>query len=72
MRETVSKELRQQQAENRFYEISQTLINLGYEHPDSLEPAAQIAERAPSGQRLVQSPERRGHHGSPQGGGKRL
>ena len=41
VRETVSKELRQQQAENRFYEISQTLINLGYEHPDSLEPAAQ-------------------------------
>lgn len=40
VRETVNKELRQQQAESRFYEISQTLANIGYEHPDSLEPAA--------------------------------
>ena len=40
VRETVAAELRQQKAENRFYEISQTLANLGYEHPDSLEPAA--------------------------------
>jgi len=40
VRETVATELRQQKAENRFYEISQTLANLGYEHPDSLEPAA--------------------------------
>ena len=40
VRETVAAELRHQKAENRFYEISQTLANLGYEHPDSLEPAA--------------------------------
>ncbi|QQS53439.1 MAG: SurA N-terminal domain-containing protein [Candidatus Competibacteraceae bacterium] len=40
VREDVAKELRHQQAENRFYEISQTLTNLSYEHPDSLEPTA--------------------------------
>ncbi len=40
VREAVAAELRQQKAENRFYEISQTLANLGYEHPDSLEAAA--------------------------------
>ncbi len=40
VRDTVAKELRQQKAENHFYEISQTLANLGYERPDSLEPAA--------------------------------
>lgn len=40
VRETVAKELRHQQAENRFYEISQTLANLSYEHPDNLESAA--------------------------------
>ncbi len=40
VREAVARELRQQQAEDRFYEISQTLANLSYEHPDSLEPAA--------------------------------
>lgn len=40
VREAVAAELRQQKAENRFYEISQTLANLGYEHPDSLEPVA--------------------------------
>jgi peptidyl-prolyl cis-trans isomerase D len=41
VRDAVAHELRQQQAENRFYEITQTLANLSYEHPDSLEPAAQ-------------------------------
>jgi len=40
VREAVAAELRQQKAESHFYEISQTLANLGYEHPDSLEPAA--------------------------------
>lgn len=40
VRETVAKELRQQQAENRFYEITQNLANFAYEHPDTLEPAA--------------------------------
>ncbi|MDG4556621.1 MAG: SurA N-terminal domain-containing protein [Candidatus Contendobacter sp.] len=40
VRETVAAELRRQKAENRLYEIGQTLTNLGYEHPDSLEPAA--------------------------------
>ena len=41
VREEIAKELRQQQAENQFYEITQTLANLGYEHPDTLETAAQ-------------------------------
>lgn len=40
VRDSIAQELRQQQAENRFYEATQTLANLGYEHPDSLEPAA--------------------------------
>lgn len=40
VREAVAGELRQQKAENRFYEIIQNLANLSYEHPDSLEPAA--------------------------------
>jgi len=44
VRESIAQELRQQQAENRFYEITQTLANLGYEHPDSLEPAAKVLE----------------------------
>lgn len=44
VREDVAKELRHQQAENRFYEISQTLANLSYEHPDSLEPAAKTLD----------------------------
>lgn len=46
VREIIAQELRQQQAENRFYEITQTLANLGYEHPDSLEPAAKALELA--------------------------
>jgi len=40
VREAVATALRQQKAENQFYEISQTLANVGYEHPDSLEAAA--------------------------------
>ncbi len=44
VRESIAQELRQQQAENRFYEITQMLANLGYEHPDSLEPAAKALE----------------------------
>ena len=40
VREAVATELRQQKAENRFYEISQTLANLGYEHPDNLDAAS--------------------------------
>ncbi len=40
VRESIAQELRQQQAENRFYETTQTLANLGYEHPDSLEPVS--------------------------------
>jgi len=44
VRETVAAELRQQKAENRLYEIGQTLANLGYEHPDSLEPAAKALD----------------------------
>lgn len=44
VRDSIAQELRQQQAENRFYEITQMLANLGYEHPDSLEPAAKALE----------------------------
>ena len=44
VRESIAKELRQQKAENRFYEITQTLANFGYEHPDSLEPAAKALD----------------------------
>ncbi|HOW77045.1 MAG TPA: SurA N-terminal domain-containing protein [Candidatus Competibacteraceae bacterium] len=44
VRDSIAQELRQQQAENRFYEITQMLANLGYEHPDSLEPAAKTLE----------------------------
>ena len=44
VRDSIAKELRQQQAENRFYEITQTLANLSYEHPDSLEPAAKALD----------------------------
>ncbi|MCP5159542.1 MAG: SurA N-terminal domain-containing protein [Gammaproteobacteria bacterium] len=44
VRESLAQELRQQQAENRFYEITQMLANLSYEHPDSLEPAAKTLE----------------------------
>ncbi len=40
VRDAVTQELRRQKAENQFYEISQNLANLAYEHPDSLEPAA--------------------------------
>lgn len=41
VREAVAAELRQQKAENRFYDVIQMLANLGFEHPDTLEPAAQ-------------------------------
>ena len=44
VRDSIAQELRQQQAENRFYEITQTLANLSYEHPDSLEPAAKALD----------------------------
>jgi peptidyl-prolyl cis-trans isomerase D len=44
VRDSIAQELRQQQAENRFYEITQTLANLGYEHPDTLEPAAKALD----------------------------
>ncbi len=44
VREIVAKELRQQQAENRFYEITQNLANLSYENRDSLEPAAKALD----------------------------
>ncbi|TVR62450.1 MAG: peptidylprolyl isomerase [Candidatus Competibacteraceae bacterium] len=39
-RAAVAAELRQQKAENHFYDIIQTLANLSFEHPDTLEPAA--------------------------------
>jgi len=40
VREGLAKEWRLQQAENRFYDLSEKLTNAIYEHPDSLEPAA--------------------------------
>ena len=44
VREAVAKELRQQKAESQFYEISQNLANLAYEHPDTLETAAKALD----------------------------
>ncbi|MEZ5584687.1 MAG: SurA N-terminal domain-containing protein [Candidatus Competibacteraceae bacterium] len=41
VRDDLAKQYRQQQAESRFYDLAQTLTDLSYEHPDSLEPAAQ-------------------------------
>jgi peptidyl-prolyl cis-trans isomerase D len=41
VREEVARELRLRKAENRFYDHSENLANLIYEHPNSLEPAAQ-------------------------------
>lgn len=40
VRDRIRKELQILQAEQRFYEDSEKLYNLAYEHPDSLEPAA--------------------------------
>jgi peptidyl-prolyl cis-trans isomerase D len=41
VRDEVAQELRLRKAENRFYDLSENLANLIYEHPNSLEPAAQ-------------------------------
>ncbi|MEE4378641.1 MAG: SurA N-terminal domain-containing protein [Candidatus Competibacteraceae bacterium] len=41
VRDDIAKQFRLQQAESRFYDLAQTLTDLSYEHPDSLEPAAQ-------------------------------
>lgn len=41
VRDEVAQDLRRRQAENRFYDMVETLSNLSYEHPQSLEPAAQ-------------------------------
>ena len=40
VREELARELRRRQAEARFYELADTLANVAYEQPDSLEPAA--------------------------------
>lgn len=40
VRSTVLSEFRRIQAEKQFFERSETLANLSYEHPDSLEPSA--------------------------------
>lgn len=40
VRTALEKSLRQRKAEERFFELSQSLQNALYEHPDSLEPAA--------------------------------
>lgn len=44
VREEVAQELRLRKAENRFYDLSETLANLIYEHANSLEPAAQALD----------------------------
>lgn len=41
VREEVAQEQRLRRAENRFYDLSENLANLIYEHANSLEPAAQ-------------------------------
>ncbi len=41
VREIIGNELRLQKAENKFYELSRDLANKAYEHPDSLEIAAE-------------------------------
>lgn len=44
VRDEVAQELRLRKAENRFYDLSENLANLIYEHPNSLEPAAQTLD----------------------------
>jgi peptidyl-prolyl cis-trans isomerase D len=51
VRDEVAKQYRTRQAEARFYDLAQTLTDLSYEHPDSLEPAAQAL-----GLKLEESP----------------
>ncbi len=41
VRDQVAADYRHQQAEKRFYDAAEQLANLSYEHPDSLEPAAE-------------------------------
>ncbi len=41
IRDQVARDYRRQEAEKRFYEAAEQLANLSYEHPDSLEPAAE-------------------------------
>jgi peptidyl-prolyl cis-trans isomerase D len=59
VRETIAQELRRQQAENRFYEITQTLANWATNIPTvwNRRPRRWIND---SGKQLVQSPGRRG------------
>jgi len=47
VQDDIAKQFRQQQAESRFYDLAQTLTDLSYEHPDSLEPAAQALGLTP-------------------------
>ncbi|MFO1431110.1 MAG: SurA N-terminal domain-containing protein [Candidatus Competibacteraceae bacterium] len=46
VRDNLAKEWRLQQAETRFYDLSEKLNNAIYEHPDSLEPAARAVDLA--------------------------
>ena len=41
IRDQVATDYRRQQAEKQFYDAAEQLANLSYEHPDSLEPAAE-------------------------------
>lgn len=41
VRKDLERDLQRQQAESQFYEQSERLANLSYEHPDTLEPAAE-------------------------------
>ena len=40
VRDDIARQLKMQQAESEFYDVSQTLAELAYEQPDSLQPAA--------------------------------
>lgn len=41
IRERVATDYRREQAEKRYYEAAEQLANLSYEHPDTLQPAAE-------------------------------
>ena len=44
VREEIANEIRRQEAESRFVEMAEDLLNISYEQPDSLEPAALALE----------------------------
>lgn len=46
VREELAKNLKRSSAENKFYELGQTLTEQSFEHPDTLEPAAKALNLA--------------------------